>query len=1036
VEYSGSDFTIYNNDEEMIGSGTVATNSSPYWPSNNYIIVDYEIGDVDDDSGLEVVFIARHQTYYPGQVYAVDADGKEISRYWNPGFLYALLLHDEDGDGAEDIFVGATNNDKNFGSTLPSVFALDARTMEGEAPPRLGSIGSGTEEWYTFLSNSENAGIKYLEVSGKRLIANTKNDQTGTEYTVYLANGEPAPLPQSGTTVIVHGANMVGLNLIDDGLLGSDADHPWVYRMASDIRDEVGGQIYLLKNGRYQQIESENSEREKILMFDWLEESVYPVFGYAEGAADALVALLLQGALNDDWDLDQLHFIGHSRGAVVASEAIQRLGLLSSTSMTAIPVDDKIHFTPLDPHPWDDRIGDIVTDADLATAFLSAHDHDVNGSIGDGVLCWNNVAYADHYWQQQASEGFFDNLSGLDNIPGCDVSESLNDETVESGAEVKHGNMPRWYRETVGDGELTGGFDYARSAGALDPSLISTSSSFGFEEDKTLGNEAVFNGGFSITRERPVDVVSAVVSAILEISAPWADQLADEVAELTYDRPEVSPGWSFHGGEGGGLIGDPCELSSQLSSALCLYNPLNPGVLLEKGATRRRHNIQYIPSDASSLHFTTFTLNTSTDDQLKVYFYDTQGSRQVVAQFGLSEGNILRSTKRSATLPKSGTSGFFEFVIEPGDGTIDSVIKVDDIGFKENRRFLASVSSSSTTSEGSVMRKSAKSTSQGASVFLGAYDGEGNYTGPTSDTSWVTEIPGSKFLIEDTTVTRGRHAIVLPELPDGEEYTFEIVSQGETEAIDLFFEDHATPAETGVAAYERVDMGPNTVARSMISSSTSDPVLEIDQDGDGSFEATKEPSSASGTLPVELTSFSGTVEEETVQLTWQTTSEANNAGFEIERKPTGDASWQKVGFVEGSGTTTRAQSYRYTDTDIPFESERIVYRLKQVDTDGSFEYSQEIEVQIGQPEQFVLHGNYPNPARGQTTIRYELPRAANVRLQVYNTLGQRVATLVREQQPAGRKEMVFDTSGLASGTYFYRIQAGDNTATRSMTVVQ
>jgi len=1042
VEYSGSDFTIYNDDGEVIGSGTVATNSSPYWPSNNYIIIDYEIGDIDDDFDLEVVFIARHQTYYPGQVYAVDANGSEISRYWNPGFLYALLLHDEDGDGVENIFVGATNNDKNFGSTLPSVFSLDARTMGGEAPPRLGRIGSGTEEWYTFLSDSENAGIKYLEVLGKKLIANTRSDQTGTEYTVYLANGELAPLPQFGTTVIVHGANMVGLDFTDDGLPSSDDDysdddHPWVYQMAKNIQNNVEGQIYLFENGEYQQIESGNSKGEKILMFDWLEESVYPVFGYAEGAADALVALLLHGAQNGDWNLDQLHFIGHSRGAVVASEAIQRLGLLSATSMAAVPIDDKIHFTPLDPHPWDDRIGDIVTDADLVTSWLSAHDHDVNGTFGEGVLCWDNVAYADHYWQQQVTDGFFDNLSGRAVVPGCDFSQSLNDETLD-GSDVLHGDVPNWYRETIYDSELTGGFDYTRSASGLDPALISTSSSLAPEDDKTLTRPSFFNGDFEIERRKAIYQRSFLVSQIEKLGYGWAITLAGALKGVNYSSPAFSPGWSFHGGSGG-LIGDPCSMSPLLSdSGYCRFSPFNPKLLLAEGANWRRHNVQYVAPDVSELHFTTFTFNTSDDDRLKVYFNPASGTRQETADYALNNRNYLRSTKRSVDLPAStvGKTGSFEFVIESSDGAINSALHIDNVGFKESRRYLASVASSSTTSEGSAMRKSAKSTSQGASVFLGAYDGEGNYTGPTSDTSWVTEIPGSKFLIEDTIVTRGRHAIVLPELPEGEEYTFEIVSQGETEAIDLFFEDHATPGETGVAAYERVDMGPNTVARSIISSSTSDPTLEIDQDGDGSFEATKEPSSASGTLPVELTSFSGTVEEEVVQLTWQTTSETNNAGFEVERKTASTTSWKKVGFVEGAGTTRQSESYRFIDSDVSFGAEQVTYRLKQVDFGGTSAYSEEIEVQLGAPEELALHGNFPNPARGQTTIRYELPRAVKVRLQVYNTLGQRVATLVREQQPAGRKEMVFDTSGLASGTYFYQLQAGDDTATRSMTVVQ
>lgn len=182
-------------------------------------------------------------------------------------------------------------------------------------------------------------------------------------------------------------------------------------------------------------------------------------------------------------------------------------------------------------------------------------------------------------------------------------------------------------------------------------------------------------------------------------------------------------------------------------------------------------------------------------------------------------------------------------------------------------------------------------------------------------------------------------------------------------------------------------------------------------------------------VPVELTTFDGVADDTGVTLRWETASETNNAGFDIERK-TDDGPFERIGYVEGHGTTTEPQSYRFTDTDLPATSGPLTYRLKQVDLDGSFEYSPEVELSVNAPDRFTLQAPYPNPFTQTASVRYALPRASNVRLSVYNVLGQRVATLVDGEQSAGRKTVTFDPEDLSSGVYFIRMQADDFTATQ------
>ena len=178
---------------------------------------------------------------------------------------------------------------------------------------------------------------------------------------------------------------------------------------------------------------------------------------------------------------------------------------------------------------------------------------------------------------------------------------------------------------------------------------------------------------------------------------------------------------------------------------------------------------------------------------------------------------------------------------------------------------------------------------------------------------------------------------------------------------------------------------------------------------------------AVSTIPVELTSFAAQSDKNNVTILWSTATETNNSGFQIERKLSGTSDWKTVSFVSGKGTTTERNSYSYSDKGLAVG--KYSYRLKQVDFDGTFEYSSIIETDVTTPDKYALYQNYPNPFNPATTIEYSLPEKANVTISIYSAIGELVMTLVNGTVEAGYQRANFNASGLTSGTYIYQIKA-------------
>ncbi len=172
-------------------------------------------------------------------------------------------------------------------------------------------------------------------------------------------------------------------------------------------------------------------------------------------------------------------------------------------------------------------------------------------------------------------------------------------------------------------------------------------------------------------------------------------------------------------------------------------------------------------------------------------------------------------------------------------------------------------------------------------------------------------------------------------------------------------------------------------------------------------------------VPVELTSFNANVSEGRIRLDWETATELNNAGFSVQRSKD-NIKFIDLVFIKGKGTTTTSSSYSYSDKTVL--SGKYFYRLKQVDFDGSVNYSKSIEVDLGLPKDFALEQNYPNPFNPSTTIRFALPINAQVNIKLFNALGQEVANIFSGELSAGIHETNFNASNLSSGVYFYMLK--------------
>jgi hypothetical protein len=158
-------------------------------------------------------------------------------------------------------------------------------------------------------------------------------------------------------------------------------------------------------------------------------------------------------------------------------------------------------------------------------------------------------------------------------------------------------------------------------------------------------------------------------------------------------------------------------------------------------------------------------------------------------------------------------------------------------------------------------------------------------------------------------------------------------------------------------------------------------------------------------------------------LKWRTETEVNNYGFDIERTVNPRASqkeWITIGFIEGNGNSNSPKEYFFVDSDLS-GANIIYYSLKQIDNDGTYEYSHEVEISFISPEKYSLGQNYPNPFNPSTKIHYKIAQSEFVNLSVYNVLGKEVVVLVNEIQSPGTYSVVFSSENLPGGVYFYKL---------------
>ncbi|MEM8556418.1 MAG: T9SS type A sorting domain-containing protein [Bacteroidota bacterium] len=257
-------------------------------------------------------------------------------------------------------------------------------------------------------------------------------------------------------------------------------------------------------------------------------------------------------------------------------------------------------------------------------------------------------------------------------------------------------------------------------------------------------------------------------------------------------------------------------------------------------------------------------------------------------------------------------------------------------------------------------------------------------------------------------------------------------------------------------AFDGTPLGSEVQANTYTTDDQRRPAVAMDADGDfvvawqsddqRSDEDVFAQRFTAGVIPVELTRFDAVLDGEAARLSWATASETVNAGFEVQRQavwaedtPANEGDWAVLDFVPSavpSGTTSEPQTYAFTDAALPLAASSVRYRLRQVDFDGTFAYSPEVEVVAALPTAFALDAVYPNPTRAEAAVTYALPTDGLVRLAVYDALGREVAVLHDGPQVAGRHRARLATAGLSTGIYVVCLETNRGSEARRVTVLR
>lgn len=279
---------------------------------------------------------------------------------------------------------------------------------------------------------------------------------------------------------------------------------------------------------------------------------------------------------------------------------------------------------------------------------------------------------------------------------------------------------------------------------------------------------------------------------------------------------------------------------------------------------------------------------------------------------------------------------------------------------------------------------------------------------------------------------------------DGGACAFPVSWEGVTYNDLLTYKSAVTPSEQNTI-FKNVTFVSNTDLH-LSGSSNGDfdlagtPIAGIIDDIDGDLRNPDFPyrgADEADLIPVELTSFTASIINNSVFLNWITATEINNYGFELERNSNDEsgANWKKIGFVPGSGTTTESRSYSFKDENLV--SGIYSYRLKQIDFNGLFKYYELNEsVEISNPKVFNLSQNYPNPFNPDTKIDYSIANATNVQLEVFNAIGEKVATLVGEIKHPGNYTVNFNAEKFSSGVYIYKLITRDFVSVKKMLLIR